>query len=117
MKYKERIVNKIHKIPLLPHQLSIGLEEINLSEELFSGMWIKAAKLAKDSSAITSAPGLATSKMVASTSNPKTPHLVTYFKSGKMTCNCVSCDTKHLCAQIREDDDDLPLPPNDLIIA
>ena len=117
MKYKERIVNKIHKIPLLPspptnaampavvtpdsaHQLSIGLEETHLSEELFSGMWIKAAKLAKDSSAITNAPGLATSKMVASTSNPKTPHLVTYFKSGKMTCNCVSCDTKRLCAHM-----------------
>ena len=83
-KYKERIVNKIHKIPLLPsppvhaavnvspvsltsadntsiQQLSLALKETELSEELFGGMWIKAAKLAKDSSAITNAPGLSTS--------------------------------------------------------
>ena len=37
-------------------QLSVSLKETGLSEQLLSGMWIKAAELAADPSLITDAP-------------------------------------------------------------
>lgn len=118
IKYKERFIRQIHKLPLEPpcslipsgamandvvvgpKQLSVSWEDIGLSEDLFSGMWLKAAKLAADPSSISDAPGpgLSTSKMVASSSNPRKPHLVTCFKNGKITCDCVNNSTKSLCA-------------------
>lgn len=112
----ERFVKQIHKFPLVPHlcstpgdgtskpvilepkQLSVSLHEVGLSEDLFSGMWLKAAKLAADPSSISNAPGLSTSKMVASSTNPRKPHLVTFFKNSKMTCDCINSSTKSLCA-------------------
>ena len=90
IKYKERFIRQIHKLPLEPpcsltpsgamandvvlgpKQLSVSWEDIGLSENLFSGMWLKAAKLVADPSSISDAPGpgLSTSKMAASSSNP-----------------------------------------------
>ena len=59
-----------------------------------------AAKLAADPSTITDAPGLglSTSKMVVSYTNPRKPHVVTFFKNGKVTCDCVNNGTKNICA-------------------
>ena len=63
-------------------------------------MWKKGAALAVAKSSITDAPGLPTSKMVVSYSNPKKPHLVTYFKNGKLTCDCLNNTTRNLCAHV-----------------
>ena len=60
----------------------------------------KASKLISDPDSVTPAPGLVSSRMVYSSSNPKKPHLVTFFKSGKMMCDCQNCSIKHICSHI-----------------
>ena len=53
--------------------LSISWKDVGLSEEVYGGVWSKAAKLVHDETAITSAPGLCDSRMVISYSTKATP--------------------------------------------
>ena len=76
--------------------LSISWKEVGLAEEIFGGMWAKAASLAADNDTITNAPGLSNSKVVVSYITPKKPHLVTMFTSGKVTCDCLNYCAKSL---------------------
>ena len=66
--------------------------------EVYKGIWEKASQLVGEDNAITDAPKLANSKMVCSYNNPRKPHLVTFFKNGKLTCDCINYGTKHICA-------------------
>ena len=65
---------------------------------MYQQMWIKASQLIAKGNSIADAPGLSCSKMVYSYSNPKKPHLVTYYKNGKVTCDCLNYTTKYICA-------------------
>lgn len=129
MQYKQRVVNSLYKLPLVYHvpsvsisdtsvssgsedftvneeclpltkPLSISWKDAKLSRDLFEGMWTKASKLLAMSNSITPAPGLESSKMVSSFSNPRKPHLVTFYKNGKIICDCQNCSIKHICAHI-----------------
>lgn len=83
-----------------PAPLSISWKDAALSGEIYEGMWNKASSLVANPDTITRAPGLASARMVYSSSNPKKPHLVTFYKSGKVTCDCQNCSIKHICAHI-----------------
>jgi hypothetical protein len=121
--YKQRVINCIYKLPLVYHvpndssstslpggseegecisqqtvPLSVTWKDAELSGELFEGMWTKASELVAATNSITQAPGLESSRMVSSSSNPRKPHLVTVYKNGKVTCDCQNCNTKHICA-------------------
>ena len=69
-----------------------------MSDEIYGVMWKKASELVSEPNCITAAPGLATSRMVRSYSKPQKPHLVTFFKNGKVTCDCLNYSTKSICA-------------------
>ena len=121
-RYKEKIVHGIHKLPLNDQpsvqprhcdkdsnsevlvdtgpvlSLSVSRKDADLPEEIYEGMWIKASQLIAKGNSITDAPGLSCSKMVYSSTNPKKPHLVTYYKNGKVTCDCLNYTTKYICA-------------------
>ena len=122
--YKEKALNRLHKIPLLPlpkenppttsapassppansseniPPLSVSWKDVGLSEVVYGGMWSKAAELVADETAITGAPGLRDSRMVISYSSPRNPHLVTMLGNGKITCNCTNYATKSLCSHV-----------------
>ena len=51
--------------------LSISWKDVGLYEEIFRGMWEKAACLVADEKSITTAPGLSHAKMVASFTCPQ----------------------------------------------
>ena len=38
--------------------------------------------------------------MVASTSSPKKPHLVSFYSNGKITCDCINYFTRNLCSHV-----------------
>ena len=78
--------------------LSVSWEDVGLSKEVFSSMWDKAASLVANEKSITDAPGLSNSKMVASSSNPRKPHLVSLLDKGKITCDCINYTNKSLCS-------------------
>ena len=78
--------------------LSVSWEDVGLAKEVFSSMWDKAASLVVNEKSITDAPGLSNSKMVASSSNPRKPHLVSLFDKGKVTCDCINYTNKSLCS-------------------
>ena len=61
-------------------------------------MWDKAASLVANENSVTDAPGLPNSKMVASFTDPRKPHLVSVLDSGKVTCDCINYTTKSLCS-------------------
>ena len=124
--YKQRAINRIHKLPLVPdpgtqsnadcqdvlesvpsssssstsgtRSLSISCMDAGMPGEIYKGMWKKASQLVGEDNAITDAPKLANSKMVCSYNNLRKPHLVTFFKNGKLTCDCINYGTKHICA-------------------
>ena len=142
--YRQRVINQIHKIDLLPQPsasihpsqvidldtfnaagcsssiqcgeadvpvtaddmkenalpLSVTWKEVGLSEEIYKGMWEKAACLVADEKAIMDAPGLSDAKMVASLTCPQKPHLVCIMANGKMTCDCLNYKTKFLCSHV-----------------
>ena len=74
--------------------LSVSLKESGLPVDLFQGIWSKALKFLTEEGQITMAPGLPSSLMVASESNPQKPHLVTQYKNGKFTCDCLNYKPK-----------------------
>ena len=78
--------------------LTMSWKEVGLSEEVFGGMWEKAARLVADDGSITAAPGLPNAKMVASFSCPQKPHVVAILANGKMTCDCLNFKPKSLCS-------------------
>lgn len=123
--YKQRVINSLYKLPLVDHvpnnatpdtsmdcgstdaectpktvPLSISWQDTGLSGEVFEGMWTKASRLVGETNSVTPAPGLDSSRMVSSSSNPRKPHLVTFYKNGKITCDCQNCSIKHICAHI-----------------
>ena len=136
--YKQRALNSIHKLELLPRSLlsseqascsantstvqcddvhvsndvshtkekenliplSVSCKEAGLSEQVYGGMWQKAACLVGDSKAITDAPCLPDSKMVASYTTPQQPHVVDIMAKGKISCNCLNYTTKSLCSHV-----------------
>ena len=127
--YKERAINRIHKICMLSasetvskHPVScladvqtssntktvsenvppllVSWKDIGLPKEVFSGMWSKASELVAKEANITDAPSLPNSKMVVSLTSPRKPHHVTTFSNGKVTCDCLNYSTKSLCAHV-----------------
>jgi hypothetical protein len=84
--------------PVAVTELSISLKDAGLSEPALVDVWNKAAKIVGDKNSITNAPGLNSSKMVVSYSNPRKPHIVTHYANGKFTCDCQNYLTKNLCA-------------------
>ena len=81
----------------VPITLSVSCENAQMPE-LFKGMWVKVSNLLATENAITIAPGLSCSRMVYIVSNPRKPHLVMFFKSGKVTCDCHNYSCKTICA-------------------
>ena len=125
--YKQRVLTSLYKMPLvypMPNDsipactaldcenedggecstqtvpLSISWQDAELSGEIYAGMWTKASQLIAQTNSVTPAPGLESSRMVSSFSNPRKPHLVTSYKNGKVTCDCQNCSVKHVCAHI-----------------
>lgn len=113
---KEMFIQEIHTLPLVPKKksenvvisengsvpkqghLSVSLKESGLPVDVFQGIWSKTLKLVTEEGQITMAPGLPSSRMVASESNPQKPHLVMQYKNGKLTCHCLNYKTKEMCA-------------------
>ena len=89
---KEMFIQEIHTLPSVPKKksenvvtsenesapkqghLSVSLKESGLPVDVFQGIWSKALKLVTEEGQITMAPGLSSSQMVASESNPQKPH-------------------------------------------
>ena len=67
---------------------------------MYGCMWNKAAKLLVEKDTVTNAPGLKSSKMVASQSNPRKPYIVSFFANGKFTCDCLNYSTKSICSHV-----------------
>ena len=80
--------------------LSISWKDIGLSEDVYRGIWEKAACLVADEKSIANAPGLSDAKMVASFTFPQKPHLVNIVAKGKMTCDCLNYKTRSLCSHV-----------------
>ncbi len=103
VQYKQRVINSLYKLPLVYHvpsddstpdtslacgsadsmegeclpqtvPLSISWKDAELSGEIFEGMWTKASRLVAMTNSVTPAPGLDSSRMVSSSSNPRKPH-------------------------------------------
>ena len=78
--------------------LSVSWQDVGLTRKVFSSMWDKAASLVANKKSVTDAPGLQNSKMIASFTDPRKPHLVSVLDSGKVTCDCINYTTKSLCS-------------------
>lgn len=89
-------INEDTEVNALP--LSMSCKDAGMPEEMYEGMWRKASHLVAKGNAITDAPGLQSCKMVYSSTNPKKPHLIRYYKNGKLTCECLNYTTKSICA-------------------